>query len=236
MIRIAVVEDNEQDLRQIVDKLLEYQKEHGSPLEISTFSNGMELMTHYKPIYDLLILDIEMPLMDGISVANRVREVDKMVQILFLTNMAQYALKGYEVEAKGHILKPISYFALVMEMKKIERTIGSQSKRSILLAGINETKRILVDEITYVEINNHQLIFHTLRETSAVTGSLKSIERDLAQNGFASCNRCHLVNMRYVERVEKLSVVVAGETLSISRNRRKAFLNALNAYYGGWTE
>ena len=65
MIRIAVVEDNEQDLRQIVDKLLEYQKEHGSPLEISTFSNGMELMTHYKPIYDLLILDIEMPLMMG---------------------------------------------------------------------------------------------------------------------------------------------------------------------------
>ena len=51
--------------------------------------------------------------------ANRVREVDKMVQILFLTNMAQYALKGYEVEAKGYILKPISYFALVMEMKKL---------------------------------------------------------------------------------------------------------------------
>ena len=235
MIRIAIAEDSQIDRQQIVEKLHTYEKEYNTSMDITNFSNGMELVTNYRPIFDLLILDIEMPLLDGISTAKRVRETDKTVQILFLTNMAQYALNGYEVEAIGYVLKPISYYSLVVEMKKVSRVLCSQTKRAILLTSINETKRISVDEITYVEINNHQLVFHTLSGSSTLTGSLKVAEQELSRNGFASCNRCYLVNMRYVEKVQNFTVVVAGTPLAISRNKRKNFLSALNSYYGGWT-
>lgn len=234
MIRIAIAEDNQIDCQQIIEKLHTYEKEYNTPVDITHFSNGMDLVTNYKPIYDLLILDIEMPLLDGISTAKRVRETDRTVQILFLTNMAQFALNGYEVEAIGYVLKPISYYSLVVEMKKVSRILCSQIKRTILLTSINETKRISVDEITYVEINNHQLVFHTMSGSSTLTGSLKAAEQELSQNGFASCNRCYLVNMRYVEKVQNFTVVVAGTPLAISRNKRKNFLSALNSYYGGW--
>ena len=118
MFRIAIVEDDTSCAEQLEEYLRRYGREAGEELEVCRFSDGLELADGYRPIYDLILLDIEMPHLDGMTAARKIREADSEVLLLFITNMAKYAISGYEVEALGFMLKPVNYFALSLKLKK----------------------------------------------------------------------------------------------------------------------
>ena len=107
MARIAIVEDDAECREQLREYVEHYGQENREELEVLCFSDGAELVEGYRPVYDLLLLDIEMPNLDGMTAARRIRQVDSDVLIVFITNMAKYAISGYEVEAPGFMLKPV---------------------------------------------------------------------------------------------------------------------------------
>lgn len=96
MLQIAIVEDEADLAQQTKDNVVRYLNEHGLEGNIAMFNDGMDIAENYKPIWDILLLDIEMPLLDGMSAAQKIREQDATVVMIFITRMAKYAIKGYE--------------------------------------------------------------------------------------------------------------------------------------------
>ena len=112
MVRILIAEDDSQCFRQLEQFLDDYSRETGRAFQITRFDNGEDLVEHYQPDCDLLLLDVDMPFMDGMTAAGHIRRVDPEVVIVFVTNLAQYAIQGYSVNALDYILKPLNYFSV----------------------------------------------------------------------------------------------------------------------------
>lgn len=107
--KIALVEDNELHRTQISQEIQAYFDELGEAYELRVFSNGSDMLDHHHTVggYDLLLLDIQLPGMDGVSLASQIRQSDEKVIIVFITSMTAYAVQGYRVCALDYILKPI---------------------------------------------------------------------------------------------------------------------------------
>ena len=155
---------------------------------------------------------------------------------MFITNMAHYAIRGYEVDALDYVLKPVSYYSFEMKMKKVRRILTERQGSSVVLSSKGELRRIPVRSILYVEVRDHSLYYHTGEGEFSATGSMKKLEQELGPQGFARCNNCYLVNLMHVRAVSQEQATVGEAELKISRPRRKAFMQALSAYYGGGGE
>ena len=105
MVNIAVVEDNERE-REI---LTEYLKRFSPQFAIEVFSSAVIFLTDYTPKYDIVFMDIDMPCLDGMSAAAKMRKLDDRTCLIFVTNLAKYAIKGYEVQAFDFMVKPLTY-------------------------------------------------------------------------------------------------------------------------------
>ncbi len=232
MIKIAIVEDEHAYAMQLQEYLNTYEKENGEVFEISLFSDGDEIVHKYKPIYDIILMDIEMKFMDGMSAAEEIRKVDTEVVIIFITNMPQYAIRGYAVEALDYVLKPISYFAF---SQRLNRAIGRIKKRISKTISINikgGTVRLDVANITSVESQGHTLIFHTTGAEYEASGTMKELEKELESLNFYRGNKGYLINLAHVDGIKDACAVVRGEALLISRSRKKDFMEMLTRYWG----
>lgn len=134
MLQVAVLEDEQESRVQIRRCLERYQAENHAEWDMDYFSSGAELLFSGASGYDMLLMDIEMPQMSGMEVARRVRREDQHVAIVFITNMANYALQGYEVEAMDFIVKPYTYEVFQFRMDRVvHRVERKKSNRAVLL-------------------------------------------------------------------------------------------------------
>ena len=99
MLKIAVVEDQTEVRESLCQFIRQYAGEQGLQAEVEPFADGAVIAEGYQPGYDIIFLDVEMPRLGGFGAAERIRAVDPDVVLVFVTNMAQYAIKGYEVDA-----------------------------------------------------------------------------------------------------------------------------------------
>lgn len=233
MIRIAIVEDDDACRLQLESHVRRFGRERGEEIEPVLFSDGLSLADEYLPIWDILLLDIEMPRMDGMTAAQKIRALDRDVIIIFITNMAKYAIKGYEVDALDYVLKPVGYFALATKLEKAVRYVRSQAQQFLLVPEDDGLHRVPVRDICYIEVLKHWLYLHTTSGIRTMPGSLNEMEQKLAGKFFVRCNKGYLVNLRHVSLVKSNTVVVGGDELLISRRRKEAFLLAVTDYYGG---
>lgn len=236
MLRAAIVEDDEKTALQLQGHLEQFGKENGISVHVGCFSNGTKLTGEYHHVWDLLLLDVDMPVMDGIETARFIRQVDSRVIIIFITNLAQYAIKGYEVDALDYVLKPVSYYALAMRLKKALRVLRSSSEKSLMLKWDGSMVRVPLSDIYYIEIYSHSLLYHTADEDIKTTGAyntLTQLERELEECGFVRCHNCYLVNLRYTDGIGRSTLKVFGTELPISRGRRRHVMEKLMAYAKG---
>ena len=110
MYHIAIVEDEKEFSTQLEKYLEQYQEENNVRFKVSVFQDGAEILEDYKKIYDVILLDIEMPRLNGMDAAEQIREMDTEVTLMFITNMASYAINGYAVGALDFVMKPINYY------------------------------------------------------------------------------------------------------------------------------
>lgn len=233
MIRIAIVDDEPTSVEQLTDYLLQYQKERDEEISIVTFSDGDEIVENYKAEYDMILLDIEMRFMDGMTAAKEIRKIDPEVIIIFITNMAQYAINGYTVNATDYVLKPVSYFSFSQRLDKAISRINRKVKKFIAIGIKGGTVKLYISDICYVESQGHRLIFHTLTEEYVTFATMKEIEEKLKDMDFFRCNKGCLLNLAYVDSVQDGCVIIKGERVVISRARKKEFMEELTNYLGG---
>lgn len=233
MFRIAIVEDDRDYQNQLLQYCDKYAKENNEEFQTIVFSDGDGILDNYTANYDVIFMDIQMRLTDGMTTAKEIRKYDEKAIIIFVTNMSQYAIKGYEVGALGYVLKPISYFVFSQELLKALRKIRSESSHSVVLRQEDGMQVIDTRKIIYVESDNHVLTIHTDQGNYEMRGTMKEMEERLSVDSFARCNNSYLVNMRYVRGIVQNDVNVNGEMLPISRPRKKEFIEALTDYLGG---
>ena len=233
MYRVAVVEDNPADSQNLQTMLKRYSEEYGVLFEVEAFSRPDSFLTSCGQSFDLVFMDIELPEMDGMEAARRLREIDSLVTLVFVTNMAQYALNGYEVAALDFILKPVSYASFAMKLRRAVKNIRKLEDTELHLVLPNGFIRLPTSQVLYAEVQKHYLTYHTEEEAYTVRGSMKEAEERLTPLHFLRCNNCYLVNLRRVTAVQDNTVTVGKVPLQISRPRRAAFLKELTDYLGG---
>ena len=232
MYSIAIVDDDGNDISLLKSAIERYFKENGGDYRIAEFHDGSELMADYAPRYDIVFLDIDMKQLNGMAAAKRIRRTDGGTAIIFVTRMAKYAIKGYEVSALDFIVKPVDYFSFVLKMKRALAYVETNRKKPVMLKMGADAEYVYETEIKYVETLSHYLIYHTVRGDFKLLGSLKSATEQLSPETFILCNRCYLVNMRYVTEVKDNIVFIGDVQLIISRYRRKEFMEALAKFWG----
>lgn len=234
MIKIAIVENETEQAELLRGYVERYSAEKGINCRAFVYENGLDFLSQYRAGPDGIFMDILMPLPDGMKAAERLRRVDESVCLIFVTNMAQLAIRGYKVGAKDFLVKPVSYFDFSMEMDKIVRAHERRANDSIWVSTAGSMRRVAFSDICYIEILMHDVVIHTEKETLSFRGSLKNPEGKLDPYSFSRCNNCYLVNLQYVTEIRKDVVCLeTGEELRISRPRGKQFLASLASYYAG---
>ena len=235
MYHIAIVEDEIEFVEQLIEYLHQFEKENKIEFMVSVFHDGEDILKDYKNEYDAIFLDIEMPKVNGMDAAEQIRDMDDDVVIMFITNMAQYAIQGYSVGALDFVMKPINYYTFSMKLKRVLRRVEKKEKeqQSIILHLPDGMKKLDIRHIYYVEVQNRMLYYYTSKGTFSVKGTLQSVETQLGNESFAKCNHWYLVNLKHVKEVRKNIAVVGCYEVEISRRNKTAFLKALTEYLGG---
>ena len=230
MYHIAVVEDDKMYAAQLKEYLKQYEKEKKQKISVTRISDGEDIVTDYSADFDIILMDIEMKFLDGMSAAERIREKDSEVIIIFITNMPQYAIQGYRVDALDYVLKPLSYFAFSQRIDRALSRIRKNDVRFVVIPLKGGRRKVDVSLLCYVEVRDHDLIYHTVDGNFTTKGTIKDAEDALKEENFFRCNRCYLVNLDYVENFQGSDVTVNGDVIQVSRSRKKVFLDALNDY------
>ncbi len=232
MLRIAVVDDEASMRDQLCGYVRQYAEESHLAVEVTPFADGAEIAMPYKPGFDIILLDVDMPLLGGMSAAERIREQDKNVVLVFVTNMAQCAIHGYEVDALDFVVKPVTYAPFSMRLARAVKRARRRADMTVSLQTNDGLQILSVSDILWIETVDHAVICHTKTDSFVVKSSLQNAEKLLAGHGFARCNKCYLVNLRHVQGLRGEAVLVDGVELELSRRQKAAFTQAMLEYVG----
>lgn len=235
MIRIAIVEDDPATARATALYLDRYAAEKGVSLLSDCYPRAETLLNGYTPKYELLLLDIRLEGgMNGMDVAQEIRKLDTSVQIIFITSLARYAVKSYEVGALDFMVKPVTYYQFAMKMDKAVRIIRRNEDVSLVVPTERGVKVLPSREITFLEVFDHELVYHTESSQYRARGSLGKVEGQLSGHSFLRTAVSHLVNLRYAAEIDGNTLILTtGDRLPISRSRKKEVLAGLARYLGG---
>lgn len=234
MIKITIVEDNLSEAEEIRSYFCRLENQSGRKFSIKHYKDAVSFLSEYDCGCDIVLMDIEMPDLNGMEAAKKLRKIDKEVILIFITNMVQFAVSGYEVDAYAFIVKPVSYYSFAIKLDRAfnKLEIMRRSKEEISLPNKNGVKRLSIPSIKYVEVRGHHLYYHTFDGVEDVCGNLNEVEERLKSFHFARCNICYLVNLKYVTEVKGNVVSVSGEELQMSRRKRNSFIDSLTLYLG----
>ena len=230
---IALVEDSPAEAEVIQEYCKRYSAENSVNIDVKWFPKGETFLRDYQPVYDLVLMDINLPALNGMDTAARLRRLDSSVALIFITSMARYAIQGYEVDAMDFLLKPVSYPMFSARIQRALRKSSQEQPQTLLINMSDGVYRIASTRIKYVEVTDHYLVYHTTEGNLNTYGKLKDVEEKLDKTQFIRCNRCYLVNLAYVRAIRGNTLVVDGDELQISRPKRTAVMEALNDYLGG---
>lgn len=180
MIHIAIVEGDPEVQEQLIGYVHRYERQYGKMFELTAFADGDEIVSDYRAVYDIILLDIQMRRMDGMAAAEAIRKVDQNVILIFITNMAQFAIRGYAVDALDYVLKPVPYFAFSRQLQKAVERLRRRQKTFLTVPMEGGLRRVDVASLYYLESEGHSVRLYTEDGELLTPGSLKAYEEKLA--------------------------------------------------------
>ena len=226
------MEDSAEYAEELIEYLERFAREKDTQLRYSVFSNGLNFISDYKADFDVVLMDIEMPHMDGMMAARRLRKIDEEVCLIFVTNFARYAIEGYEVRAVDFLVKPVEYVNFSMKLQKALESRTRMQKMEIILNTVSGVRRIRLDQIYYIEVMGRNLTYHTDLGDLDERGTMKEKEEALKDLDFVRVSNSFLINLHYATAFSGNEVTVAGSRVPVGRTKKKDFLRRLTEFLG----
>lgn len=235
MFRILIFEDNPEEQATLRAHLERYATEHGEDFQIAWLKSAVEFVEGSETA-DLIFMDIDLPGINGMEAATLLRSFDQQTPLIFVTNLSQYAVRGYEVDALDFIVKPVTYYNFSMRMDKAMRVMRRTAGRNVVIQTKAGMRVIPLAELISVEVLNHNLAYRAVGYDDAleVRGSLASIERELEGGPFVRISNSCIVNMGHVRDIQGNELRMSdGRVLYFSRARRRPAMERIADYLGG---
>lgn len=232
--RVAIVDDCSADAVFVEDILNTWAQTRQVMVQPERFDSAEKFLFRYAEdkAWDVLLLDIEMGAMDGVSLAKKIRQDNESVQIIFVTGYADYIAEGYEVAALHYLMKPVNKDKL---FAVLDRAVAAMQKTEqvILLPVGGEMLRLPASQVQYMEAFSHTVAITTETDTIQVKMSISEIEKMLGE-GFVRCHRSYLVGLKYISRISRAEVILdSGKVLPLSRSAAAIVHKAFISYYTG---
>lgn len=230
----AIVDDNKKDYENLSLLIVDYFKSNYSDVNITYFNNGLDLLSADFSQFNALFLDIDMPSINGLDLSKKIRETNENIQIVFVTNYASLAVKGYDVSAVGFLVKPVKQHDAVDVFEKIIKRDKELCDSTKLILKIKHGyKAIPILEIFYIDVIKHNLTYYTKNGDFVTRDTLKSLLIKLEGKNFIKCSNHTIVNLNYINNINgNLITLKNGDTLSISRKNKKecveTYINFIN--------
>ena len=231
MLWIAIVDDDANDCASLNGQVDSYCRKNDIPAMIRVFHDGLDFIRATEH-YDIVLMDICMERLDGLEAAHLLRKINKDACLIFVTNMAQLSIKGYEVDALDFIIKPASAAAISHALDKAMKRLQETANTTFFLKTSEGIVSISSNDIAYVEVFNHNLVYHTTKGNYTVRGRLSDVREKLDQTRFVLCNRSFVVNLRYVSNVGCNYLTIGETKISISKSHRKELMQRFSSFLG----
>lgn len=230
---IATCDDENQYCEQVEQYIEKLGKALDIEIHCDKYNSGTKLLQNYTNQYQMIFLDIDMKSENGMRIAEKIREVDDKVEIVFLTAMIQYAVEGYRVNAYRFLVKPATYDDFAFQLSDILLRIDSYTKEYIELSQSDQNYKIKLEDIIYIESVSHEMVFSCVNETIRIRGALKKLEKMLNKNFFARIHNSYIINMKHIKDVLKQEVVMKNEmVLPVSRSKKDSFRQSYMDFWG----
>ena len=228
MINIAIIDNDYASVGRIKQLLKQYEDESGEVIILSHFRSPDDILQRYRADFDIILTETDLPFMEGISVAEQIRQLDSVVPIIFITARGEYAVRGYDVNATAFLTKPVSYHTLARAVDKARRQT-LYNGREVLISVKGGVVRIDARDIYYVESKGHSMIYHTAKGEIESATTMRELEERLAPLGFFRSGKWYLINLLHTTAVVGGCATVGGVSLNVSRARRKELISALES-------
>lgn len=235
--KIAICDDEIQFVDAICPLLEQWAKKHEIKLTLYRYTDGDDLIAaHQSECMDLIILDVIMPLLNGIDTARELRNMNQTVPIIFLTSSREFAVDSYDVKAFNYLTKPVDYVKLFHALDDFLKTYTLPQSTFTAQTGSGFC-RIIMADVDYLEAQNKQVLVHLADgKTLAIRELFSKCEEIFSpENGFCRCHRSYIVNLNNVESFSKTDVTTSHNvTIPISRNSYTTFKECyFNHMFGG---
>ncbi len=222
---IALCDDDAVQREYLADLVSAWAAEAGLDVRLALFPSGEAFLARDLGQFSILLLDIEMPGMDGITLARRVRERNETAVIVFITGYAEYIAEGYDVSALHYLMKPVDKSKLFSVLEKAVKTLDKNGKLLPLELG-GELVMLPLRDLRYIEVQGNYVTFHGKQAYKVKMPLVEA--RALLDERFFRTGRSFLVNLHYVRKVTKTDVYLAtGEQIPLSRGLYESINRAL---------
>ncbi|WP_255650907.1 LytR/AlgR family response regulator transcription factor [Clostridioides sp. ZZV15-6383] len=199
---------------------------------IHEFSSGKELLRNYPKNLDILIIDIQMEILNGMDTSRKIREFDENLEIIFMTSFPEFMQEGYEVKAYRYILKPINEKKITKNILPCIDEIMKKRNNYLTIKVKNYVDRIKIDSIIYIETDRPNIVIYTHDNTYTTKMSISKIEKILSEFGFFRCHNSYIINLKLVQSMNGNSVVINGKSIPVSKYRVKGLKLAITNILG----
>ena len=215
--KIAICDDTEIDRNFIKDIVTDWANKSGVKPDIHMFSSAEEFLFEYEDCkdYQILLLDIEMGQMDGVSLAKELRKTNDSAQIVFITGYSDYIAEGYEVSALHYLMKPVREEKLSEVLDRAVSKLGKDEKALMLESG-GETNLVPIYSIRFIDVRGNYTTVHADKEYT-IKKTLSDVEKELDER-FYRVGRSCIVNLTQISKVTKTDIFFnSGETVPLPR-------------------
>ncbi len=216
--RVAICDDSKTDAEYVEKILCKWAKDRKIEVYPKVFPSAENFIWHYEEdeLWDILLLDIEMGTMDGITLAKYIRKDNEAVQIVFITGFPDFMAEGYDVSALHYLMKPVANDRLFAVLDKAINNLSKKEKQ-LAISFDREIEYVPISKITYIEAQKQYVIVRTEKQEYRMKTSLASTEKELDEY-FFKCQRSFIVNLRYILKIGNDSVILKnGTEVPISR-------------------
>ena len=251
MINIGIVDDDIDSRKLLNSEIEEYALEQKIEYAVQEYESAKVFLDNAENTFDMLFLDIDMPGMSGMELAEKIRETDRDVVIIFCTNLQQFALNGYSVGALGFMVKPVQNYSFKLNMDRALTAVRINQKRrhedseqKLVLRDGTISRLVSVYDIDYVEVRQHYLLYNIRDSATGARlviknrGTMQEEVELLSPYGFVRCSSSFLVNIKSVTAVSRMNVHIGNELLPIGRTFKESFMDAFSRYLAkrGWED